>query len=347
VSVADELRFTIGSNIRYLEPMTVFSSSFRKSSAVLLGAGLALAGACEEETEVTGIPLEQFQQQAKGATCERLVRCNMMPDVASCDATIPTDRGIVQSVAAVNAGELSYDPAAGRACVDAISAHKCEGGYSLPLALREICDKVFGSRKAEGEPCFDAAECQGLDAVCEGSCPDRCCSGTCRLAGGTGALGAPCGPMSPCAPDLLCRQDEMTMMDTCQAKLGPGESCGDTSDCIEGHGCDPATNTCFRQADSNAACNPALAAPGCAAVGEYCDAMAQKCLPLPGAGEACVTNGSVADACAPYATCMGGSCALLPSAGQSCLNGACLGLLECDEDGSTCLALGAASACTL
>ncbi len=324
---------------------------FLRSFASRLSAPVALSAlvlcaplACDEE-EDTGVPLEQFVAQLRGATCERLVRCSYVPDAATCEATIPTDRGVVQAVASVIAGDLTYDPLAARTCVDTVLQHKCEGDYFLPRALREACDPVFGNRKAEGAACFSGAECQGVDADCEKEedCFAACCQGTCKLAGGAAGLGLPCDVQTPCSPDLVCLVNEgggdpgsgggPDGSRTCQPRVGAGQQCNDPFECVEGYGCDPGTGTCFKQADSGATCNPLLEAPSCAAQADYCDEAQSKCIPLPGEGQPCAKNAFLTDACALYAQCVDGVCQRLPGADQSCLNGQCLGLLECFGDG--------------
>ncbi len=304
--------------------------------------------ACEEETEaLPGIPLEQFAQELQGVQCERLVRCNLSPDLDACRASIPTEPGIAQAVTSVTAGDLVYDPSAARTCVETVRAGACEGGYTLTRTLRETCDAVFKQRKGEGEPCFNASECEGLDATCEGTSNNNCAQGTCKLAGGSGSLGTACGDMMPCAPDLVC-QANMMGMPVCSSKSAAGEDCASPYDCIDGHGCDPSTNTCFKQATSGAQCNPDLAAPGCASVGEYCDAMQRKCLPLPGTGEACITNAYLTNACAPWALCTGegSTCVRMPAANEPCNQGYCIGLLDC-SDADVCQPLAASPTCSL
>jgi hypothetical protein len=327
----------------------VSSSALRRYFGHLVTCTLALgiAGCGDDGEGLPGVPIEQFSQEFRGAQCERLVRCNLSPDLTACEASIPTDPGVAQAVAAVTAGDLVYDPNAGRACIDAVRGYQCEGDYFLPRSLRETCDTVFTNRKGEGEPCFQASECQGLDAVCEGSSSDACTQGSCKLAGGTSGVGAACSDTQPCAPDLICRNDPMSGMPTCAQKFGPGETCGSPYECITGYGCDPNTNTCFKQAASGAQCNPDLAAPGCAAVGEYCDMEKKQCLPLPGDGKACVTNAFLTNACAPWALCTGegATCVRMPAAGEPCNMGYCIGLLECG--GGTCEALAPSPTCSL
>lgn len=346
----------------------MFFLSFRRrlTAPVVLAASLLPLGlACEDEATDTSIPLEKFIAELRGATCERLVRCTYVPDLEACEATIPTDRGVVQAIASVMAGELTYDPAAGRTCVDAIRNYKCEGDYFLPRSLRETCDPVFGNRKEEGAACFSGAECKGVDADCEkeAGCFDACCQGTCKLAGGTAGLGVPCDNDTPCSPDLVCLQNEGGGDQgggdpggnrSCQQRVGPGAPCTDPFECVEGYGCDvEGTGTCFKQADSGAQCNPLLAAPGCAAQADYCDEAQSKCVPLPGEGQPCVKNAFLTDACALYAQCVDGVCVRLPAADEPCLNGECLGLLQCSggfgggAPEPTCQALQPAPVCVL
>jgi hypothetical protein len=350
--------------------MSFLSFRRRLSAPVALSLMLLPVGlACEEEEADTSIPLEQFIAELRAASCERLVRCTNVPDMAACEATIPTDRGVVQAIASVMAGELTYNPTAGRTCVDAIRQYKCEGDYFLPKTLRETCDPVFGNRKGEGASCFANTECKGVDADCEKDedCREACCPGTCKLAGGTAGLGLACDAQTPCSPDLVCLRNEGGGDQgggggdpggerSCQPRVGPGETCNDPFECIEGYGCDPSSRTCFKQADSGATCNPLLNAPGCAAQAEYCDEAQSKCIPLPGEGQPCVKNAFITDACALYAQCVDGVCQRNPAAGQPCLNGQCLGLLEClgdmgmgggPPDDAVCLPLQPAPVCVL
>ena len=347
----------------------MFFLSFRRRLTAPVTLSIIPVGlACEDEEADTSIPLEQFIAELRAATCERLVRCTYVPDMATCEASIPTDRGVVQAIASVMAGDLTYNPPAGRTCVDEIRNYKCEGDYFLPRYLREKCDPVFGNRKAEGAACFSGAECQGVDADCEkeDDCFDACCQGTCKLAGGTAGLGVPCDAQTPCSPDLVCLRNEgggdqgggggSGSNRSCQPRVGPGAACNDPFECVEGYGCDPQSGTCFKQADSGATCNPNLAAPGCAAQADYCDEASSTCVPLPGEGQPCVENAFITDACALYAQCVDGTCQRLPGAGQPCLNGQCQGLLECQgdfgmgggpPDDATCLALQPAPVCVL
>ncbi len=299
-----------------------------RTSVALTLAVLPLVTACGDAEEgPPGISLEQFTQEFQGATCEHLVACNWMPDLKTCAASIGVEQGIAQAVTAANSGVLTYDPAAARTCVDALRAASCNGDLLIPRSVRESCDPVFGGRKGEGESCYHPAECQGLNASCEGACTDSCCIGTCRLEAGFAAIGESC-TMLPCKSDAYCSPGAMN---SCVAKVGPGESCADAPDaCPFGYACDPGTLTCFKQAESGAACNPDLAANGCFAIGEYCDADKRQCQPLPGIGDACEANAYRSNICAyGFARCdqASATCVAQPTEGEPCPGNYCVGMM--------------------
>jgi hypothetical protein len=314
-----------------------------------------LAAGCDEETQPAGIPMDAFANLHREAICEHLVACHFMPDQAGCLSAVSTDQGVAQAVASAQAGILAYDPGAARTCVDTISTYTCNGDIMVPRALRQACDGVFGKRLGEGEACFHASECQGIDAVCEGACTDSCCQGTCKLAAAGAAVGQPCDDMIACQEGAYCGSDNMGGQ-VCTAKPGPGGSCAGTSGCQAGFACDPNTQTCFKQADSGMACNPDLAADGCAAVVEYCNVDSRTCVPYPKPGEACGANAYATSICVPYADCDGTMCVSRPNSGQACPQGTCIGegqgvygfspTLECADSG-TCVARAGVPACVL
>lgn len=324
-------------------------------SRVATALSLCLVVACGDDSEeLAGVPLQAYAEQHRDALCAHFVNCSFMPDQSTCLAAVRVDPSVVQAVAAVQGGRLAYNPGAARQCVDTIRSYTCSGDTLMPRPLREACDGVFGNRLGEGEACFSASECEGLDAVCEGSCTDSCCQGTCKLAAAGAAPGQPCDAMTPCREGYYCGSDGMGGV-ACVVKPGPGEDCTASSSCVAGYACDPATLTCFKQADSGAACNPDLAADGCAAVFEYCDVTTKKCTPYPKPGAACAANAYATSICVPYADCDGTTCISRAKAGEACPSGICIGegqgpygftpALSCE--GGTCAAGEATTACFL
>lgn len=336
-----------------------FRFSIRRicSFAAMASIGANLLGCDDESQELPGIALEQFTEEFRGATCEHITACNFMPDIATCMSAVGIEQGIAQSIASANSGKLTYQPDAGRACVEALRTAPCTGDFLIPRSVRETCDRVFGGRLGEGEPCFHAAECQGLDALCEGACDDACCAGTCKLGEGLAALGEPCGSKACDSSTAFCNTADADPANwACAPKVGPGESCASAPDsCPQGYACDPGTQNCFKQADPGGACNPDLTVDACVHIAEYCDKDLKKCVPYPGVGQPCGKTNAASNICAwGYSFCDGSAdlCVALPSTGESCTN-ACLGgqlgsgipsALECGSDGS-CVAAPAVAAC--
>jgi hypothetical protein len=287
-------------------------------------AFVGLSIGCGEETGTVEEPvaLESFAPLHKDATCALLARCGFFPDEAACDASMQHDRRVVRSVAAVSVGAMAFDPLAAKSCLDALAAESCEADGVVARETLIACDAVFTERAAEGEPCYAASDCAGIDAACEGGCEEACCAGTCTV-GSTLADGEACDGTAPCEASSHCGYDDMGV-GTCQPKVGAGEPCTAADACTKGNACDPGSGKCFQQAATGAACNPALAADGCAHRNEYCDESASKCTPLPGVGQPCATNGLFTEgACAPFAECIEGTCRARPSEGDACTNGSC------------------------
>lgn len=326
--------------------------SFPRLALALAGTALLVAAAACGDSDTTvsedGLPFDQFPEAYRQAQCDHIVACGLMPDLATCLSASNPDAVVVQATAAVAWGDVTYDPKAGQSCVDAIRTASCEAGTLYPRELREACDAVFGNRKGNGEPCFAAIECQGLDAVCEGACGDGCCAGTCKVQGGLAKEGEVCSADLPCDATTTCLPDPMAMDGTtiCVKPAGPNEVCG-SNGCVAGYACDPGTSKCFKQGTSGAQCNPALA-NSCASPAEYCNQDAKKCTVRPKVGEACGTTPIEANICARYAHCDTDSkCHLSPGPGDPCFGGVCLGDYSCniDVDPAVCQPLVPARAC--
>jgi hypothetical protein len=326
--------------------------AFHRLAPVFAATALLLMGCDDGESEATGVLIDEFAGAYHEATCQHIVTCNFAADMATCRSVIAQDPGVAQAVASARSGSLSYDAAAARTCIDTLTNHPCTGDTLVPKAVREACDKVFGKRRGEGEPCYHAAECQGLGAVCEGACDDRCCQGVCKLDQGFSKLGEACD-MKPCTDGTYCAPGPSGA--TCVEKVGPGEACDDSPyACVEGYACDPGTNTCFKQADAGAQCNPELNADGCAGLADYCDVEQAKCIPMPSIGEPCVTNAVAANFCAGSIAFCGPDqiCTSWPKEGEPCPQDFCLGgnltgttaALRCQ--GGTCVRVPATVACT-
>lgn len=302
-----------------------------------------LTAACDSETGdgVADLPLEEFVAAYEQAACEHTVTCNYMPDVDTCKATM--SRAIqkvrfARGVSAVAAGTIQYDAAAAQSCIEAVRSGSCQSGVLFPLSLRNACDGVFTGRKAEGEPCYDAVLCDGAASACEGACDDQCCMGTCRAGLGVAQLGEECSDQKPCVDSAFCGIDEITGLPSCLERVEAGQSCPYQGSCVIGYGCDPGSNTCFKQAPEGGSCNSSVAADVCSHIGEFCSPDTMTCQRYPGTGDPCGLG------CSRFGACSGTECVALPMAGGACPGNQCMGELECDA--GTCLPLAPVVLCS-
>ncbi len=208
-------------------------------------------------------------------------------------------------------------------CIEAIEGTRALGescgtdfdcsGVGTFCDVQDSCPGVCVSRRAVGEPCLDAAQCELGDA---------CLDGACR---GVALDGEPCEPGNDqCQFDSICLDLDGTApichltADIFSAQLG--DPCGDADDvlCDSGLACVAAgtESRCEAVVGSGASC--AVSLPSLCPVDEYCDS-GGRCAALPGDGEACANVGGGL-ACGVGHVCDGGSetCVGLRRVGESC-----------------------------
>ncbi len=311
---------------------------FPLASLVCLASfGAAVAG-CDDGAPKP-IELAAYRAELEAAACELAVRCELSPDASTCRATRFADRATLQLLADVGFGVVSYDAAAGRACVEAVRAAPCLDTAQATSDLAAACAGVFQGTLSSGEGCFVGAEC--TSGYCDrADCkPDTCCAGACAPNPGRAAEGEPCD-MLACADDLVCLPDATTNLLTCVATLGNGAPCSLDLACGDEQACDPGQGTCYQLSPAGGACNPALAGRTCLASDEACGDDG-RCGPKPDVGEACGKQG----ACKGYAVCAEGTCAARPVVGEDCSALPCLGELACVD--GLCQAPGATPICAI
>lgn len=317
------------------------------ASLTRAGIGFMLAFcACDEtstEPEPKTLEFDRFAAAYRDAQCARAIGCQLVPDAARCEAAVRPDPLIAEFVAAVSFGDLTYDPAAGRSCVDALASATCDTWALIPRSVREVCDTAFGGRRGQNEPCVATAQCAQVDSVCTGACGAGCCAGVCKGAEAQGEEGDECNDAVVCGANLRCVLDETTMVSTCQALAGANEACVENG-CIEGYACDLGTAKCFKQATTGAKCSPTLAF-ACGNHADFCHPESETCVARPGDGEPCAEPAFL---CAPYATCHPDLvCRTQPVAGEECFTGFCLANLQCDGGmPAICQALPPTDVCT-
>jgi hypothetical protein len=252
--------------------------------------------------------------------CDLLVRCHVFSETAFCPLYFgPTRAGfdsLSAGVASVKAGRTNYDPAAARACIDAIVATSCSA-LANDGPISEACGRVFTGTLADGARCIGDGECLA-GSFC--APPDASgCDGTCTRGGTL------CNDDQHCTGGQLCDEDlpTATSQGTCVTPVPPGAA---NQPCGTKHLC---------------------------ATGLYCSngGTARTCLPIGGQGATCA--GEI-DACADGLFCArtsGGTGICLPPAakGAPCEAsgqcGALLSTMTCDEATGTCVDAPTSGAC--
>lgn len=320
--------------------------SFNRASslgAVLFLTAVASIGvpACsgEDPAPATGGPIsiEAFRDEYKKAKCEHDVRCGFMPDQAVCLAVETENQALLQTVADVVFGTVTYDGAAARTCVDAIRAQGCEALAAVAKTVTTACAGVFKGTVAEGGACLVENECVA-DATCDLSMcmgSGACCIGECVKRAAPVAVGGDCST-DPCVESAYCETVDDGMGNvtaTCQARVKNGQPCDSANACEEGLRCDVGGDgNCYVLSKEGQPCNPNLQNGACLRVDNWCSTTDKVCAKLPAPGEPCTDKME----CIGYAYCDGVTCQVRALEGQDCAtdgSGApCLGNLQCQMD---------------
>ena len=221
-----------------------------RTALAMLGLWLA---ACS-----SGVAQEDFDAELADAVCEKYVRCGVSHDEDSCERGqlqgLIGQRGLTARFgAAIRAGQLRYDAAKAKACLEKIRASTCDV-HPLPpqlltygVGMSADCRFLFGEVK-DGEPCHGNGEC-GARSACTSVGPFSC--GTCQPLRGEG--------MSSTSPSL-CEEGLAYFQSTCREPLKEGESCADSdvssnAACARGLFCDlDGTRLCKRPAAQGEPC---------------------------------------------------------------------------------------------
>jgi hypothetical protein len=144
--------------------------------------------------------------------------------------------------AALDAGTMTFDPVAARACLTALSAAACSA-FEPAFRYRETyCESPLHGRIHDGESCVSDAECaSGYCAIAAGAMPRR---GSCRP---TVPSGGACDSGGGCLRPEACQDDG-----TCGLGQAAGATCNADNDCVD-HWCKmsrlASTGTCRRACD--------------------------------------------------------------------------------------------------
>jgi len=316
------------------------------NSTCVVGIALALA-ACSDNGGKSSIPLDDFVDEIRSAECDFEVRCEAVPDKATCLEALPFDTTeVLTTIADAKAGLVHYDDKAAARCVNSFEKLGCSFG-DLTAAVDPCRDMFSGSVAAGGAcvidaECADRANCEATDTTCDPS--TACCAGTCGAArldvpiGGacTGSMcvsgafcdipsgassgtctaqlsteGAACDALDACKAPLQCALGAAS--GTCTKLPAEGEACDGQSflacDDLRDY-CDPVTLTCAHRVDVGADCTDATCA-GFAG----CDATTKKCVSRPSLGDAC--DDGPGGSCLGSLHCVDGTCTA-GAAGMDC-----------------------------
>lgn len=320
----------------------------RFASTLATTAVLIWATHCDD-AGTTDLTIETFAQTYDAAFCDYLVRCNAMPDLATCKRVVGPDPNLIQALNSTLYGNLSFDEAGAGECIDAVKSATCASVSGFGKAIREVCGKAFANKGKAQTPCFVDLECEdGLECDTDPACKDACCPGKCSNSQTGVPIGDDCS-MAPCVADAFCSMEGM--MRTCKKRAEASERCNNAAECADGLTCDNGSKTCFKQSRTGQQCNPDLANNPCLNANEVCDPASSRCANLPKAGQACVASGPMMNSCSSYAVCVDGTCQKKPDVGDPCPGGGCIGNLQCQPPGNNldplCSPLGATVSCVL
>jgi hypothetical protein len=299
--------------------------------AIALFALAAGCGGDDDPSTDPPAPVEG-EDDLVAAWCDALVRCNVYPDVDSCEAAIDVVGPDMRT--AIEAGTASYDAGDAAACESALADVTCEELTGTPDL--DACSDVWNGTTGDGDACASSAECSS--GWCDpGECDPAlsCCAGLCaseEVVSGVPIAGD-CS-IDPCVSDAYCDYDAVPA--TCRALVAADGACFE-GQCVEGlycHVTDPDTGagTCSALPGEGEACDPDY--PLCARADNWCDPADNTCRRLAAVGDSC---DELDDNCVAYAWCSpDGVCVARPGEGEPCEDWPpCLGDLECLDD--TCV----------
>lgn len=249
----------------------------------LMSAGLALPACGDDDGGNNEIPLNQAETVFLETYCQFAMDCVNEPMVAAMEGDLQTcldflavqsDIGLSSQIAGVNAGNIAYDGAAARQCLNAMQTASCDAfGEGSP---DPACDEVWTGLLADGSDCSMDEECVGGWCDTSAGCPGQCDV--------VAELDEDCSSR-PCASGLAC--DYST--DLCIVEPGPiaqGQACTSTErSCEYGTWCDyEGTGNCMAALGAGQTCYQ----DDMCQAGLYCgeDGMCAE-ITVVGAGEAC------------------------------------------------------------
>jgi hypothetical protein len=315
---------------------------------------LAMLAGCPGDDSIA---IDDLPDALQKAECDFEVRCELVPDQATCVAALPfnsTDE--LTTIAGVKSGRIGYDGKVAKDCIDAFEGFDCSLG-TLEHAVIDSCQTIFSGTVAVGgacvvsEECVDLGACKQTDPSCDAS--TACCAGTCAAGVTKIAIGGSCSSANNnCIETAYCDIPTGAPMGTCTALVeGEGTVCDASDACAPPRQCvaptGSTTGACTTLPPEGQHCDP-QSFFGCNDLRDYCDQTTSLCTHRVGVGVAC--EGSNGAQCIGFDQCdtTTSLCVARPSVGQACGGAAgleCLGDLACVN--GTCTAQPAGMTCSL
>lgn len=278
---------------------------------VVVAIVLVLA-ACGDN--LPGVSVREYGTAQRNATCRRLVRCGVMPDIDTCERT---NLGPVWESShwfdAVDQGLILWHPALAHACIEEQANRSCELMRS-PAPDSYACSYMYEGTLGDGEPCTFGSQCIGGECWStdrDNACWVGSCVGTQPPA--PVGLGETCG-YAPCL-EGYCND-----INLCVPYGVEGESCDVDTWCDRGFDC--VANRCQRLPDTGEACSS-----WCRQISDVCGSD-YTCGPAAQLGEACKWDID----CGHYGRCASGTCITA----NAPMGGACTGSWDCADLTAIC-----------
>jgi hypothetical protein len=288
---------------------------------------VALAVLCGCGDNITGTPLDELDAEVSAARCDRLVRCGLFADTATC-AGFFRFQPAVDLEAAVAQNIVRYDGALAKQCHEAFAAETCDDSSREARVLPLACRQMFvGTRPADDACAFDE-EC--ASGICDiASCVDTCCAGTCHYIHPLATIDDACDIDRDCVADTYCGKDNL-----CHALVGAGGLCQRDVECDYRLGCIGPTELMPGNCREMPLVGESCPYQRCAEIGALCTA-SHMCIAAGLVGAPCTTSAD----CSQFASCDVGSgtCQDLPTLGMPCTS-KCAGEAWCDTTAGTCVA---------
>jgi hypothetical protein len=307
---------------------------------------VGLVGACGGGS--SEVSLEEFEDAFTASFCELQVRCNLIPDQATCLSTTPSstaDLATLIAEAGKAEGTVSYSGEQAGTCLSAIEGAACNLNELIEIVLDD-CRTTFTGKVADAGSCFFDGECvsgnceENVEPACT---DDTCCPGTCGAAEVLVAINGDCSEGQDCVEGAFCEDGETAS--TCKPLLASGASCSDFAACGGGTVCQEFN---FETGMGTCGVAPATGQPcdletgtRCGDFRDYCDTATSICTRRVAVNATC---DAAQDNCVPYSNCIEGTCVEQPNVNESCATQSCLGNLECN-DANLCVLPAAEDAC--